>query len=277
MQACSRLAPVLSIIRRAGRSESSDRTGTVWLLCRQAGSGATTGRCEEFLHRGMFMRVQFCKAALSLAIGALCASTALAQAPGPGGSGGPGGPGGPGPAPASGSTLVANPAYTTLHFEIDIDRPATEVWKRVGKFCDIGEWMRVPCTITAGKDGEVGAVRSIAREVLVGKTELSYTYAQPILMEGRPYNLYHGTMEARPVTATTSKIVYTLMWDNSMLDDAGREREKARYRSMFEDALKNMKILSEGGTLPPRAAPGGPGGPGAPRGPAGAGAGGGQR
>ena len=30
---------------------------------------------------------------------------------------------------------------------------------------------RRPCTITSGKDGEFGAVRSVAAEVLVGKTE----------------------------------------------------------------------------------------------------------
>jgi hypothetical protein len=83
--------------------------------------------------------------------------------------------------------------------------------------------MQFPCTITQGKDGEVGVVRNIGREVLVGKTDLSYTYAQPIQQANQPYNLYHGTMEAKPVTATTSKIVYTFMWDNSMLaDDAAR-------------------------------------------------------
>jgi hypothetical protein len=166
--------------------------------------------------------------------------------------------------------------------EVAINRPAEEVWKRVGKFCDIGEWMQFPCTITQGKDGEVGVVRNIGREVLVGKTDLSYTYAQPIQQANQPYNLYHGTMEAKPVTATTSKIVYTLVWDNSMLaDDAARERDRAQRRQMFENALNNMKILSEGGTLPPAPArggprggaggPGGPGGPpgGAPRGPGG--------
>jgi hypothetical protein len=63
--------------------------------------------------------------------------------------------------------------------------------------------------------------------------------------------MYHGTMEARPVTATTSKIIYTLMWDNSMLaDDAAREQDRARRRTTFERALANMKIIAEGGTLP---------------------------
>jgi len=116
------------------------------------------------------------------------------------------------------------------------------VWKRVGKFCDIAEWLQIGggCTITAGKDGEFGAVRSVAGEVLVAKTELSYTYTQTPLQQGRggrggpvPYNLYHGTLEARPVTPTTSKLVYTLFFDNSMLaDDAARERiERRRRRS----------------------------------------------
>src|SRR5216683_1319010 len=75
--------------------------------------------------------------------------------------------------------VIANPTYTSIPLEITVNRPAAEVWKRVGKYCDIGEWLRVPCTIIAGKDGEFGAVRSVASEVLVGKTELSYTYTQP--------------------------------------------------------------------------------------------------
>src|SRR5215467_13581235 len=152
-----------------------------------------------------------------------------------------------GPAPLA----IPNPTYVSIPMEIAVDRPAAEVWKRVGKYCDIGEWLRVNCTITSGKDGEVGTVRSIGNEILVGKTELSYTYTQPV-REGRPYNLYHGTLEARPLTATTSKLVYTLMYDNSMLaDDAARERDKAQRTTQFTQALENMKILAEGGTLPP--------------------------
>src|SRR3974390_1670006 len=139
----------------------------------------------------------------------------------------------PGPAPLA----IPNPHYITIPLEIDVDRPATEVWKRIGKYCDIGEWLQIPCTIAAGKDGEIGAVRSVANEVLVGRTELSYTYTQPG-REGRPYNLYHGTLEARPVTATTSKLVYTLFYDNSMLaDDAAREADITSKKNVFGNAL----------------------------------------
>jgi hypothetical protein len=149
------------------------------------------------------------------------------------------------------SPIVANPTYIFIPLEIDVNKPAAEVWKRVGKFCDIGEWFRIPCTITSGKEGEFGSVRSVAGEIMVGKTELSYTYTQTV-KANRPYNLYHGTLEARPVTATTSKLVYTLVFDNSMLaDDAAREKDRAGKTAQFTQALQNMKILAEGGTLPP--------------------------
>jgi hypothetical protein len=149
---------------------------------------------------------------------------------------------------------VASPTYTSILMEIDVNRPAAEVWKRVGKYCDVAEWLQVPagCKIIVGKDGEVGAVRSVGNgEVLVSKTELSYTYAQTP-KEGTPYNLYHGNVEVRPVTATTSKIVYTLFYDNSMLpDDAARANDKDARRARFTQAIQNMKTLAEGGKLAP--------------------------
>ena len=158
------------------------------------------------------------------------------------------------PAASRVSVVVASPTYTSIQMEITVNRPAAEVWKRIGKFCDVGEWLQVPagCKIISGKDGEFGAVRSVGGgEVLVGRTELSYTYAQPP-KEGTPYNLYHGTVEARPLTPTTCKLVYTLFFDNSMLpDDAARAADREMRRARFMQALQNMKTLAEGGTLPP--------------------------
>jgi len=163
-------------------------------------------------------------------------------------------PAAPSGVPANANIVVESPTYTTIPLEIAVDRPAAEVWKRIGKYCDIGEWLQIPggCKMLSGVEGEVGSVRSVAGEVLVGKTELSYTYTQTV-RAGRPYNLYHGTLEARPVTDKTSKIVYTLMFDNSMLaDDAAREKDKASKTATFTRAIQNMKILAEGGKLPAR-------------------------
>jgi hypothetical protein len=163
-------------------------------------------------------------------------------------------PAAPATAAPTASVVVANPTYVTIPLEIAVDRPAAEVWKRVGGYCAIAEWLQIPagCKMLSGVEGEVGSVRSVANEVLVGKTEFSYTYTQTP-REGRPYNLYHGTLEVRPVTDKTSKIVYTLMYDNSMLpDDGAREKDKAARTATFQRAMTNMKTLAEGGQLPAR-------------------------
>jgi hypothetical protein len=186
------------------------------------------------------MQIQIGTTAAAWTLAIACAATTVgAQTP-------------PAAAPA-GSVVVASPTYTSIPMEIMVNRPAADVWKRIGKFCDIGEWLQIAagCKIISGKDGEFGAVRTVGAEVLVARTELSYAYTQTP-KEGQPYNLYHGTLEARPVTATTSKIVYTLFFDNSMLpDDAARAADKERRRTRFMQAMQNMKTLAEGGTLPP--------------------------
>jgi hypothetical protein len=65
-------------------------------------------------------------------------------------------------------------------------------------------------------------------------------------VEGQYYILYHGFMEARPVTATTSKMLYTLVYDNSNLaDQAAKDADMARRRTSFETALQNMKVMAE--------------------------------
>jgi hypothetical protein len=149
---------------------------------------------------------------------------------------------------AAGSTLAAEPEYTTVEMEIEVARPAADVWAKVGGYCDIAEWLDVDCTITSG-DGGMGTVRVLAggrvTEILVAKTDLSYGYTQPA-REGQFYNLYHGFMEAKPVTEQSSKLLYTLVYDISdKPDQAGKDADVARRRAMFEGALKNMKELAE--------------------------------
>ena len=86
---------------------------------------------------------------------AVClAGTASAQAPAPAAA----------PPPAQSSSAVAAPTYVSIPLEITVDRPAAEVWKRIGKYCDIAEWFQVACTITSGKDGEVGCQRGPRRK-----------------------------------------------------------------------------------------------------------------
>ena len=129
--------------------------------------------------------------------------------------------------------VVEKPTYVTIALETTVNKPVADVWTRIGGYCTISEWLQIAagCKILSGTDNEVGAVRSVAGEVLVGKTQYSYTYTQTV-RAGRPYNLYHGTIEARAASPTTTKLLYTLIYDNSMLpDDAARAADKERRRT----------------------------------------------
>jgi hypothetical protein len=142
--------------------------------------------------------------------------------------------------------VAAAAEYTTIVQSIDVAKPAEVVWKKVGGFCAIHDWLaggRLSCTYTTG-DGGVGTNRLLAgriNEVMVSKTDLSYTYTQPL----SPIE-YHGCVEVKPTSATTSKIIYTLFYDLAPLpDQAAKDKDRAGRAAMFMGALKSMKALSE--------------------------------
>jgi hypothetical protein len=145
--------------------------------------------------------------------------------------------------------LNPDPRYASLPMSIVVEAPVEKVWARVGKYCDIGEWGFRSCDLISGKDGEIGAVRTIGHSVIVGQTRYSYTYTQPLRATGL-YPMYHGTIEARPLGSDRTTLYYTLVWDGSAQpDEASRDRQVETYRLLFEKMLRNMKKLAEGGTL----------------------------
>src|SRR3954468_11240002 len=80
-----------------------------------------------------------------------------------------------------GAGTVSAAEYTTLNLNISVDRPADAVWKKVGGYCDISEWLKLTCVMTTGH-GELGSIRRLADridEVMVAKSAFSYTYTQP--------------------------------------------------------------------------------------------------
>ena len=161
------------------------------------------------------------------------------------------------PAPKPEELQTPEPHYVAVPMSIEVNAPVDAVWARIGKFCDIGEWGIPNCTILSGDGSSLGTVRSIGNEVLVAKTRYSYTYTQPV-REGVRYIMYHGTIEAVPLTSKTTRLNYTLVYDNSNLtDDAARQKEMDGRRTRFTKMLENMKVLAEGGTLPPGSLGGG--------------------
>ncbi len=166
-------------------------------------------------------------------------SSALAQAPAAA----------PAPAPPPPPLAVANPTYTSVVLELAVNKGAAATWARVGKYCDITIWLAgQSCKVVSGVEGELGSVRllnGVLIEMLVAKTPLSYTYTQPVRV-GVPFNAYHGTLEVQAVTATTSKLVYSFVYDNSMLaDDAASTAEKAARTTRFMAGMVKMKAAAE--------------------------------
>lgn len=149
----------------------------------------------------------------------------------------------------------ASPDFVVIKMEQSVDASVDATWARVGGFCDIAEWLQIPdgCEIVTGEDGEVGAIRTVGNEVLVGKSQYSYTYTVPGA-EDRPYIYYHGTIEAVPAGDDATTLHYTLTWDQSLIDGTAEEKATrvARYKAIFTRALGNMKTLAEGGELPAR-------------------------
>lgn len=133
--------------------------------------------------------------------------------------------------------------YVSIVQETTLNVPAETAWAKVKGYCDIGAWLKTTCEITQGKDGELGALRKIAgriEEVIVAVTPMSYTYA-----DIDPKILYHGTVEVRPVNKTTSKLVYSLFFDQTTVPVDQREANKTRRQQMFAGVMATMKGLAE--------------------------------
>lgn len=133
--------------------------------------------------------------------------------------------------------------FVSIVQETAVNAPAEATWQKIGGYCDIGAWLKTTCEITSGTDREVGAVRKIAgriNEVIVAKTPLSYTYA-----DVDPKILYHGTVEVRPVDKKTSKIVYTLFFDQSSIPADQQAANRDRRKAMFGNILNTLKATAE--------------------------------
>ena len=106
---------------------------------------------------------------------------------------------------------------------------------RRGSICAISEWLQIAagCQITAGKDGEFGAVRSVAGEVLVGKTDLSYTYQHRTVREGQPYNSLPRHVRGAPGHRdhVEENCLYDLFRTVSMLPDAAAKERDLQQRT----------------------------------------------
>jgi len=138
--------------------------------------------------------------------------------------------------------------YVVIRKEILVERSADAVWKRVGDYCAIAEWLKVKCEIVPGSGtGDVGTIRRLndtTLEPMVARTAHSYTYSQ--IAGGMTGFAYNGTLAVEPVAANRSKITYTLIYDAALMpSDEARKAQFDRANPRFQGAIETMKALAE--------------------------------
>ncbi len=136
--------------------------------------------------------------------------------------------------------------WITVKNSVEVNAPVGVVWRRIGGYCAISEWMKVSCSYTSGH-GELGTVRSLMNgstdEVMVAQTRHSYTYWQN--KGNMAPAMFHGTLFAEPDGASKTILSYTLVYDQDGLPADRREHEHKRLQGRFHDLLGVMKTLAE--------------------------------
>lgn len=136
--------------------------------------------------------------------------------------------------------------FVTVTLDTTANVPAGTAWPKLRGFCEIGTWMKLPCVIASGRDGEAGAVRRVngrVDELIVSSTALSYTYSQP-----KSPTDYHGTVEARPIDKGHSRLSYTVVYDADALPNPtpeGKAAERELRAKRFTAVLAAMKASAE--------------------------------
>ncbi|WP_295993796.1 hypothetical protein [Rugamonas sp.] len=144
------------------------------------------------------------------------------------------------------SNLRPSPHFIAIVASIEILRPVDEAWSIIGSYGDAGRFIDTASMLLSGH-GEIGSVRQIGDgivEVLIGLSRHAYTYAQ-IQGPMAPFT-YHGCLDLRMETATTSRLLYTLSYDQADMDEARRQQEFDRITKRFNDVVKTMKLCAEG-------------------------------
>lgn len=137
--------------------------------------------------------------------------------------------------------------YVAIDLHVDANVPADLAWTRIGTYCDIAKWAKMPCELIAGSGG-VGSIRrllgGVIEEPMVAGTAHSYTYGQTV---GPNKDIdYHGTLAVEPTGAGTSRIDYTLTYDQSRVAADKRAGMRAGMAQRFQVFMAALKAQAEG-------------------------------
>jgi hypothetical protein len=148
---------------------------------------------------------------------------------------------------AAASAQTPQPAdWLKLSFSADLNKNADKAWERMGgnDLCAIARYLDVQtCTPVSGK-GELGSIRTIGVagnpapvvEIIVARSKYSYTYAQPF-----NNTFYHGTMSIVATGPNSSRLEYTLMWNQAAVGNAAAQAASRESRQQrFQLAVNRM-------------------------------------
>ena len=134
-----------------------------------------------------------------------------------------------------------------IELHADANVSADAAWAKVGSFCDIAKWGKLPCELVTGS-GSVGSIRRLAggaiEEPMIGRTAHSYTYGQTV--GGNKDIDYHGTLAVEPTGPNTARIDYTLTYDQSRVAPEKRGPMREMMAQRFQGMIGNIKALAEG-------------------------------
>jgi hypothetical protein len=135
--------------------------------------------------------------------------------------------------------------FAVVACSVDVQRPVDEAWSEIGDFADAGRFLNVVSKLVSG-NGQLGSVRMVGNailEVMAGSTSHSYTYAQ---VQGPMAAFsYHGCVALSASDSASCRLTYTLIYDQTMMDQARRVSEFERVSMRFSNAARAMKLAAE--------------------------------
>lgn len=137
------------------------------------------------------------------------------------------------------------PQIVTIDNRASTGKAIDAVWSAIGAFDELDLFLDVTCELIGG-DGGIGSVRLINGmivEPMVGASDHSYTYVQT----HGPMSTYsyHGCVGCVATGPSTTEIFYTLVYDESRMDEDRRASERDRLKMRFAGAVAAMTARAE--------------------------------
>lgn len=132
----------------------------------------------------------------------------------------------------------------TVSRSVDVDAAPSEVWKTIGPFCAIKNWL--PPVGTCTQDGKAPPTRTLVTkdgkatfvELQTHRSDADYSYSYSFLSTPLPVTNYSSTIKVMPQTGGRS----TVIWSSSFTPDEGKaEAASDALAGIYEAGLTSIR------------------------------------